>query len=125
MKTLIAILLTVSGLAFAKGPSPATSHEIDHLFAALQGSGCEFSRNGSWYDAQKATEHLHRKYDYLLRKGLVTTAESFIERAATESSLSGKPYLVRCGGAQPVPSKSWFNDKLEDLRARSSGTGKS
>jgi hypothetical protein len=125
MKTLFVTVLMVSGVAFAEGPSAATSREIDQLFVALQGSGCEFSRNGSWYEAQKATEHLHRKYDYLLKKGLVTTAESFIERAATESSLSGKPYLVRCGGAQPEPSKSWFNDKLKDLRARSSGTGKS
>ena len=125
MKTLIAILFVISGLASAEGPSAATSREIDQLFAALQDSGCEFSRNGSWYDAQKATEHLHRKYDYLLKKGLVTTTESFIEGAATESSLSGKPYLVRCGGAQPVPSKSWFNDRLKDLRVRDSGAGNS
>ena len=125
MKTLIATFLMVSGLAFAEGPSPATSHEIDQLFAALKSSGCEFSRNGSWYDAPKATEHLHRKYDYLLKKGLVTTTESFIERAATESSVSGKPYLVRCGGAQPVPSRSWFDDKLKDLRAHAAGAGKS
>jgi len=125
MKTLITILLLASGLALADTPSPATSHEIDQLFAALKSSGCEFSRNGSWYDAQKATEHLHRKYDYLLKKGLVTTTESFIERAATESSVSGKPYLVRCGGAQPVPSRSWFDDKLKDLRAHAAGAGKS
>jgi len=125
MKTLITILLLASGLALADTPSPATSHEIDQLFAALKSSGCEFSRNGSWYDAQTATEHLHRKYDYLLKKGLVTTTESFIERAATESSVSGKPYLVRCGGAQPVPSRSWFDDKLKDLRAHAAGAGKS
>ena len=103
MRILITTLLIVSRLALAESPSPATNREIDQLFAALQGSGCEFSRNGSWYDAQKATEHLHRKYDYLLKKGLVTTTESFIERAASESSLSGKPYHVRCGGAQSVP----------------------
>jgi len=125
MKILIATLLLVSRLALADSPSPAASREIDQLFAALQDSGCEFSRNGSWYDAQKATEHLHRKYDYLLKKGLVTTTESFIERAATESSVSGKPYLVRCGGAQPVPSRSWFDDKLKDLRAHAAGAGKS
>ena len=125
MKTFIASLLVVSGLAFAEEPSAATSREIDQLFAALQSSGCEFSRNGSWYDAQKATEHLHRKYDYLLKKGLVTSTESFIERAATESSMSGKPYLVRCEGSPPLPSKQWFNDKLKELRAKPSGAGSS
>ena len=125
MRILITTLLIVSRLALAESPSPATNREIDQLFAALQGSGCEFNRNGSWYDAQKATEHLHRKYDYLLSKGLVTTTESFIERAATGSSVSGKPYLVRCGGAQPVPSRSWFGDKLKDLRAHAAGADKS
>ncbi len=118
MKFGIAILLLVSGAAFAQNPLPATSREIGQLFAALESSRCEFHRNGSWHSAQKASEHLHRKYDYLLEKGLVTSTESFIELAATKSSMTGKPYLVRCGNAQPVPSMSWFTSKLKELRAR-------
>ena len=98
-------------------PQAATAIEIDGLFSALLTSGCEFNRNGSWYSSQKASEHLHRKYDYLLKKGLVTTTESFIELAATKSSMSGKPYQVRCGNAQPVSSQSWFTNKLNVLRS--------
>ena len=126
MKFIAAILLfLVSDIAFAQSPSPATSHEINQLFAALENSKCEFNRNGSWYSAQKATEHLHRKYDHLLQKGLVTSTESFIDLAATKSSLSGKPYLVRCSNMQPVPSKSWFTNKLKELRARPAGANNS
>jgi len=124
MKTLILVLsLILAGAALAEGPSPAAAREIQQLFTALQGSKCEFYRNGTWYDADKAAEHLHRKYDYLLGKGQVASAESFIDLAATRSSMSGKPYLVRCGNAQPVPSRDWFNGKLKQLRARSAVAG--
>jgi hypothetical protein len=119
MKFITAILLVlVSGMAFAQSPSPATSREIKQLFVALESSRCEFNRNGSWYDARAATEHLQRKYDYLLKKGLVTSTESFIDLAATRSSLSGKQYLVRCGNAQPIPSQLWFTSRLEEWRGQ-------
>jgi hypothetical protein len=111
----MSIWLTV-GTAHAQAPSAAAQQEIEQLFTALQQSQCEFQRNGSWYDAGKATEHLRQKYDYLLKKKLAPTTEAFIERAATQSSLSGKPYQVRCGQAQAVPSKQWFEQQLKALR---------
>ena len=94
--------------------SPAA--EIDQLFRALETSGCTFSRNGTWYSAEEASKHLHRKYDYLQDKGQAKTAESFIELAASKSSMSGKPYLVRCGSSAPVESRSWFLRKLAQIR---------
>jgi hypothetical protein len=119
------LLLLVMGIAFAQSPAPAASREINQLFAALENSRCEFNRNGTWHNAQAATKHLQRKYDYLLEKNLVTSAESFIDLAATKSSLSGRPYLVRCGNVQPVPSKSWFTGQLEELRGRPAGADNS
>ena len=113
MKTkalLLAALLSLPALA------QTTSSEISQLFKALETSGCEFNRNGSWYSSQKASEHLHRKYDYLLKKGLATSPESFIDLAASKSSMSGKAYLVRCGKSAPVQSKAWFLNKLAELR---------
>jgi Family of unknown function (DUF5329) len=67
-------------------PSAIATKEISHLFECLNFSTCEFNRNGSWYKADKAAAHLNRKYEYLLRRNLVSSAEDFIERAATESS---------------------------------------
>ena len=112
----IAVALLIASAASAQAPSSATKNEVGQLFAALRQSNCEFSRNGSWYDAQKASDHLQRKYDYLLKKGLVTSTESFIELAATKSSMSGKPYQVRCGKTPPVSSHSWFTSKLNAIR---------
>ena len=115
--TALTLLFLLAGGAVAQTPSAKTIQEVGQLFAALKESNCEFSRNGSWHNAKKASEHLQRKYDYLLKKGLVTTTESFIELAATKSSMSGKPYQVRCGNAQPVSSQSWFTNKLNVLRS--------
>jgi len=113
---LIAALL--SCVAASAQASPRTvEREIAQLFTALSASRCQFHRNGTWYDARKASEHLQRKYDYLRRQGRVTTTEAFIEQAASTSSFSGKPYLVRCGDAPPVPSRSWFTRQLGALRA--------
>ena len=109
--------LLIASAASAQAPSPATAREVGQLFTALRESNCEFSRNGTWYNAQKASEHLQRKYDYLLKKKLVTSTESFIELAATKSSMSGKAYQVRCGMTAPVSSQSWFTNKLTGLRS--------
>jgi hypothetical protein len=99
-------------------PSAAARAEIEHLLAYLAGSGCEFFRNGKWYAAARARDHLQRKYEYLLEKDLVDTAEQFIERAASESSRSGQGYRVRCAGAAPVASGDWLAEELRRRRAQ-------
>ena len=109
-------LLVVCSVASAQAPSATTSREIASLFTSLETSGCEFNRNGSWYNASKASEHLKRKYDYLAKKHLVDSAESFISRAATESSMSGKAYQVRCPGKSTVDSQLWFKAQLLQFR---------
>jgi len=111
------LVLLWSGVAPAQAPTMATTREIDLLFSVLEKSNCQFYRNGSWYSAQKASAHLRRKYDYLLKHDRVTSTESFIELAASRSSMSGKPYLVKCGNAAPIESKDWFSRKLVDARA--------
>jgi Family of unknown function (DUF5329) len=98
-------------------PRPEVSAEIEQLFAALLASGCRFSRNGQWYDAATAARHMREKYDYLLKFNMVSTTESFIERAATQSSMTGQPYLVDCGsGGAAVPSAQWFSNELRRKR---------
>ncbi len=104
----------------AAEPDNVAKNEITHLIAHLGESGCEFFRNGTWYASPRAVSHLTQKYEYLLKKGLVDTAEMFIDRAASRSSVSGKPYLVKCGEAQAVPSADWLREELRNHRARSS-----
>ena len=101
---------------FAASLPPAVRVEIDGLLARLETSGCEFQRNGTWHGRDEARKHLQRKYDYLLKKSLVDTAEQFIERAASKSSISGKACQVRCPGQPAQPAATWFTAKLKTLR---------
>lgn len=112
----LAVFFAAGNAARAGELTPAGKAEVAHLFAHLQQSGCQFNRNGSWYGAGEAVAHLQKKFDYLQKKKLVASAEDFIARAATESSVSGKPYLVKCGAAAAVPSATWFRAELEKYR---------
>lgn len=98
-------------------PSAGARQEIDYLLAYIGRSGCEFNRNGSWHDAKAAQDHVRTKYEFLLARDLINTAEDFIEMAATKSSvLFGKPYIVKCPADPPVGSNQWLNNALARYR---------
>lgn len=101
--------------ALAAPPAQA-QREIDRLITALGQCGCQFQRNGSWYDADDAQAHLRKKYDWLVKRDMVASAEQFIERAGSQSSISGKPYQVRCGAGPAVTSASWLSARLAEIR---------
>jgi Family of unknown function (DUF5329) len=92
------------------------AREIAALIEALGSSGCRFWRNGRWHEGSEARAHLQRKYDRARKRGLAGSAEDFIERAASRSSLSGKPYRVRCPGQPDVDSRPWFRGILHRIR---------
>ena len=113
MLFLILVLFTHS----ARAAEPAvTKQEIAHLFSTLVASNCQFNRNGTWYVAKDASAHLQSKYRYLQDNDLVPSAEKFIERAATESSLSGKAYQIKCADGVVQPSGPWFQAALVKYR---------
>jgi hypothetical protein len=119
-RTLIALsaaaALSAGAPAWAQQDARARQ-EIAHLLDYVAQSGCQFNRNGSWHDSKAAREHLQEKYDYLQRRDLVPDTKAFIDRAASQSSMSGKSYLIRCGGGQEITSAQWLNAELERYRA--------
>lgn len=110
-----AVVLACTGTALA-APDAATQREIDVLMSALQGSHCRFQRNGSWYGEREARAHLQRKYDYLSKRNMIGSTEQFIERAASRSSMSGKPYRIACPGSPEQDASRWFGERLKQLR---------
>ena len=76
-------------------------------------SGCVFNRTGSLHSAEAAAEHLELKY--LRGKRYAGSAEAFIERLASKSSWSGKPYQMICD-EQTQPTGDWLTATLEDIR---------
>ncbi|EVT72886.1 hypothetical protein X548_10825 [Stenotrophomonas maltophilia 5BA-I-2] len=115
---LLALALALASGVASAAPSADARREIAQLIGSLDGSQCQFQRNGSWYGPADARSHLQRKYDYLLKKNMVDTAEQFIERAASQSSMSGKAYRIRCPGKPEQTSAAWFGARLQALRQR-------
>ncbi len=112
----IAALLCAAGIAHAQTPA-ATRTEVRQLLDTVEKSQCKFNRNGSWHDAKAARKHLQEKFDYLDKKNLVSTTESFIDQGAARSSSSGKAYQIFCQGGQAVPSATWLTAELAKVRA--------
>jgi hypothetical protein len=119
MRRLLLVLLpsAFAATVFAAPLPPAARAEIDGLLSRLEASACQFNRNGTWYPATEAKSHLLRKLKYLEDRGLVQSAEQFIERAASSSSTTGRPYLVRCGTGAPVQSGTWLLSQLQGMRS--------
>jgi predicted RNA polymerase sigma factor len=120
----LALLLAIVGAAAASTPGSIAEAEIAALLAYVSTSGCDFYRNGTWHDAGAARVHLEKKQNYLVNRSLVASAEDFIDRAATASSLSGETYLVRCAHADPMPSGDWLHAELRRLRAGRAAQGR-
>lgn len=109
--------LLLAGQTLAATPA-ATRTEAAQLMTAVEKSGCKFSRNGSWYSGADARAHLQKKFDYLDKKDMLTTTESFIEKGASASSMSGKPYEMQCAGSKQVTSAEWLTAELKRLRQK-------
>ena len=107
---LLALLLT------APLASADTEAEIQALLTHVETSGCDFQRNGSMHDAADAADHLRLKYSR--GKRYVNSAEQFIDRLATESSWTGKPYTIVCDGREERTS-AWLHRALAEQRAGS------
>lgn len=97
-------------------PDQKALSEISHLIEFVKVSGCQFNRNGSWYTPEEAASHINRKYEYVLDRGGISSAEDFIRYSATESSWSGRQYTVQCPGQDVVPSADWLKAELGHFR---------
>ena len=106
--------LSLAPVARAEPPTKVQM-EVSFLLGFVDGSGCEFYRNGTWHDSKAAQAHLRDKYNYLVASNLINTTEEFIERAATESSFSGQPYAVKCHGGAATTSNQWLRKECDQI----------
>jgi hypothetical protein len=114
--TLLCLLVFAPCAAIAGDEGDRAPEEIEYLITAIGDSSCEFVRNGKRHDAEEAERHIRMKYRRAKRHA--TTAERFIKRLASHSSMSRRPYLMDCPGSEPVPSGDWLAERLSEYRAR-------
>lgn len=116
-RTLAVVALSFfSGTSYSAELSPSTRQEVNALLENLGASECRFFRNDTWHTGAAARDHLKKKYDYLVKKGLVAKTEDFIAHAATKSSVTGETYKVQCPGHDAELSGSWLMYELERIR---------
>ena len=115
-------LLRLLAIALILAPVVTSANEdasaaaIEYLLESVGSSDCGFVRNGTTHDADDAESHLRMKDNR--GKRYAATPEDFIERLASGSYLSKKPYYIECSGAERVPSGDWLAQRLDDFRAR-------
>ena len=106
----------VSAHAADAGADGTAGREIAALIEAVGASGCRFQRNGRWHPPAAAQAHLQRKLEAARRRGVHGSAEDFIARIASRSSLTGSAYRVRCGNGPEQSAADWFDAQLQGLR---------
>jgi hypothetical protein len=88
--------------------------KIEALIKHVEGlKDAKFVRNGTEYDAKAAAAFLRGKWD--ANAAAIKTAKDFIEKAASVSSTTGRPYLIRLKGGKEMKSGDYLRAELQKL----------
>ena len=97
-------------------PLLTEDQKIEALIQAVrQLTEAKFVRNGTEYDGDSAANHMRNKWN--LSKSKIQTARDFIKQAASESSVSGKPYLIRFADGREVTSAEYLTGVLVQIES--------
>jgi tRNA-dihydrouridine synthase len=113
-----ALLLAVDCRQKAGGESEEPGQTIEFLISAVANSHLTFIRNGQCYTCEQAAKHIRDKYDYFRPE--IKTPETFIDRCATGSIVSGEPYLVITAQGKVALGK-WLRQMLAEHRGSNGG----
>jgi hypothetical protein len=117
------IALISMGMAVAT-QSLTEQEKIDQLLLRIEKSSGVFIRNGKEHSAKDASEHLRSKLNraqkmfWFMGPKKDVSALEFIEKIASESSNSGKPYQIKFGPDQLRPTKDWLGEQLKEIENR-------
>lgn len=98
---------------------PVERRKIESLIQHVaQLKEAKFVRNGKAYDAGTAATFLRRKWR--ANDAEVSTARDFVDKVASSSGTSGKPYLIRFKDGKEVASRDFLLLKLKTIEISSS-----
>ena len=89
---------------------------IDKLIRHVElQKGMVFIRNGTEYTCEQAAKFLRGKMESMGKE--VGTAREFIERIASRSSMSGKPYQIRLADGTTVAAGTYLHEQLRRIES--------
>jgi hypothetical protein len=110
------VLLPQPRLPAAEPPLSETQ-KIERLIAHVgQLEKAKFVRNGVEYDAASAAKFMRAKWEAMGAD--IKTAAEFIEKIASKSSTTGKPYLIRFTDGKERKSGEYLTEQLQGLEAK-------
>jgi hypothetical protein len=91
----------------------AEAAKIEYLIRSVaELRDAKFIRNGRSHDSQAAAKHLRAKLKAAGSR--VKSAEDFIDKCASGSSMTGRPYRIRFAGGHEVEAREFFRQKLAE-----------
>jgi len=96
---------------------PLEEKKIHSLLNDIIELDAVFIRNGSEHTPELAAIHLKMKLDRAQKSWFAPakekwTAELFIEKIASKSSISGNPYLIKFKNGKTVTTREWLLERL-------------
>ena len=121
MKYLTSILMLIFLPSVLYADWKVEKEKIEYLLDQVARVEGVFIRNGTEYTPEQAVEHLRMKLTNAMNgwfapKKEKWTAEMFIEKIASKSSLSGKPYQIKFNDGKLVKVAEWLREKLNERK---------
>lgn len=112
---LVLLLHAATSLGLQAADKPVSEKDkIEALIKHLDTlKDATFIRNGSEYDSKAAAKFLRGKWES--RRKEIKTATDFIEKAASISSTSGKPYSIRLKNGRETKCGDYLKAELKKL----------
>jgi len=102
--------------SWAQSAPPAEKQKIEALIKQVSDlKDAKFVRNGSSYEPPTAMRFLRGKWE--AHDAQVTTARDFIDKVASVSGTSGKPYLIRFKDGRELKSRDFLLAELRKLES--------
>jgi Family of unknown function (DUF5329) len=103
-----------AGSVGAESLPAAEKQKIEALIEYVASANdVKFVRNGTVYNAASAATFLRRKWQ--ANYSAVHSARDFVEKIATISGTSGKPYLIRLKDGSEIKSREFLLGQLEKI----------
>jgi hypothetical protein len=113
----VSLILCVTPLLQARELPAAEKEKIEALIKHIEGlKDAKFVRNDVEYEAKTAVRFIRAKWDSEAKS--IKTAKDFIAKAASESSTTGKPYLIRFKGSKEVKAGEYLEKELKRIEKK-------
>jgi hypothetical protein len=92
--------------------------KINYLIEEIEQLDGVFIRNGNEHSPAKAANHIRMKMEKAMNSWFAPdkeewTAEMFIDKIASTSTISGKPYKIKLKTGEIVNAEAWLHQRLK------------